>query len=83
MLPRRLGLDSLRDEMTMSEHSNHNRRRFLGAAATAVAAPPLIFNGSAVAQPKPDSVPAFKPWTVTSFVPLKQIDAGFSYAGYS
>src|SRR5204862_5143268 len=61
---------------------NHDRRRFLGAAAAAAAAP-LIPAGSALAQSgKPASLSAIKPGTNTSFAPLKQIDAGVLNVGY-
>ncbi|MEP6838324.1 MAG: alpha/beta hydrolase [Bradyrhizobium sp.] len=65
----------------MSEHLKLDRRRFLGTAAMAVAAAPLILNGSAAAQPA--SVPAIKPGTNTSFASIKQIDAGVLNVGYA
>jgi hypothetical protein len=52
------------------------RRRFLGGAATADAAP-LLLSGSALAQTgKPASLSAIKPGTNPSFASIKQIDAG-------
>jgi pimeloyl-ACP methyl ester carboxylesterase len=67
----------------MPEHINRDRRRFLGAAAAGVAAAQLIRSGSAVAQPKPASVPAIRPGTNTSFASIKQIDAGVLNVGYA
>ena len=65
---------------------NHQRRRFMGNAALAVAATQLSFLGSASAQPRnPTStdIPAIKPGTHTSFAALKQIDAGLLNIGYA
>src|SRR5580693_3691661 len=65
---------------------NHQRRRFMGNAARAVAATQLGFLGSASAQPRnPTStdIPAIKPGTHTSFAALKQIDAGLLNIGYA
>ena len=68
----------------MSENNKFDRRRFLGAAATAAAAAPLILSGSSFAQSgKPAGAPAIKPGTNTSFAALKQIDAGVLNAGYA
>ena len=58
---------------------NPDRRRFIGAAATTVAAVQLGMLGSADAQTserKAAQLPAIKPGTNTSFRSLKQIDAG-------
>jgi pimeloyl-ACP methyl ester carboxylesterase len=71
---------------TSSEEINRQRRRFLGAAAVAVAAAQLGTVGSAAAQPgkaKATRLPAVKPGTHTSFGPLKQIDAGVLNVGYA
>ena len=65
---------------------NHQRRRFMGNAALAVAATQLAFLGSANAQPRnavSSDVPATKPGTHTSFASLKQIDAGLLNVGYA
>jgi pimeloyl-ACP methyl ester carboxylesterase len=62
----------------MSEHINHDRRRFFGAAAKSIAAAQLLLSGSADAQ-----TAATKPGTNTSFGPLKQIDAGLLNVGYA
>ena len=65
---------------------NHSRRRFVGAAAVAVAAAQLDLVGAANAQadtPKSTPLPAVKPGTNTSFAPLKQIDAGVLSVGYA
>jgi pimeloyl-ACP methyl ester carboxylesterase len=69
----------------MSDQINRDRRRFLGAALVAAAAP-LVFEGPADAQlsgPRPDGVPATKPATNPAFAPLKQIDAGVLNVGYA
>src|SRR5262245_19449605 len=62
------------------------RRRFLGAAAGALATSQLGFVAPANAQagrPTPAQLPAIKPGTNTSFAPLKQIDAGLLNVGYA
>ena len=63
-----------------SEGINHDRRRFLGAAATTIAAAQLGM--IAAANAKPTQLPAIKPGTHTSFAALKQIDAGLLNIGY-
>jgi pimeloyl-ACP methyl ester carboxylesterase len=68
------------------EKIDHHRRRFLGAAAVAIAAARLGMIGSAGAQPGPANparLPAIKPGTNTSFEALKQIDAGVLNVGYA
>ncbi len=60
----------------MSESINQDRRRFLGAAVTAIAAAQVVMAGSAGAQ-------ATTPGASTSFAPLKQIDAGVLNVGYA
>jgi pimeloyl-ACP methyl ester carboxylesterase len=70
----------------MSEHIDHDRRRFFGTVAMSIAAAQLAMNGSAHAQSgtaKPADAPAVKPGTNTSFGPLKQIDAGVLNVGYA
>jgi pimeloyl-ACP methyl ester carboxylesterase len=70
----------------MSEDINHNRRRFLGAAAMTVAAARLGLMGSAEAQSgktKSADLPTIMPRTNASFGPLKQIDAGVLSVGYA
>ena len=70
----------------MSDEINHDRRRFVGAAAMTVAAVQLGSIGSAVAQSgqvKPAGLPTIRPGTNTSFGPLKQIDAGVLNVGYA
>ena len=70
----------------MLEEINHQRRRFIGNAALAVAATQLGFLGSASAQqrnPASTDVPAIKPGTHTSFASIKQIDAGLLNVGYA
>jgi pimeloyl-ACP methyl ester carboxylesterase len=65
--------------------SNH-RRRFLTAAAIALAVAQFGRTGSADAQSsaaRPGHVPAIKPGTNRSFAALKQIDAGLLNVGYA
>jgi pimeloyl-ACP methyl ester carboxylesterase len=73
-------------EEEMSEEINHDRRRFLGAAAMTFAAAELGLIGSAAARPeKKESagIPSIRPRTNTSFGALKQIDAGVLNVGYA
>ncbi len=70
----------------MFEEINHQRRRFVGAAALSIAAAQLGMIGSANAQagtPKPTQLSTIKPGTNTSFASLKQIDAGVLNVGYA
>ncbi len=70
----------------MSDEINHNRRRFLGAAAMTIAAAQLGIFGSANAQSsktKSADLPTIKPGTNTSFGSLKQINAGVLNVGYA
>src|SRR5690242_5844011 len=60
-----------------------NRRRFFGAAATALAATQIGASGVALAQAAKPALPAIKPGTNTSFGPLKQIDAGLLSVSYA
>ena len=67
-----------------SDRIDLDRRRFFGAAASAIAAAELDLIGSAQAQAgKTVRLPAIKPGTSTSFAPLKQIDAGLLSVGYA
>jgi pimeloyl-ACP methyl ester carboxylesterase len=70
----------------MSEHINHPRRRFLGTAATSIAAASLGVIRPAGAQSsktqRADATPT-KPGSHTSLGPLKQIDAGPLNVGYA
>jgi pimeloyl-ACP methyl ester carboxylesterase len=73
------------DTIKISEHINHCRRRFLGAAAVTLAAAELGAAGFANAragETKAD-LPAIKPGANTSFASLKQIDAGLLNVGYA
>ena len=54
----------------MSDHINHERRRFFGTAAMTFAASQFGMIGSAAAQSAKDAA-AIKPGTNTSFGPLK------------
>ncbi|TMA13287.1 MAG: alpha/beta hydrolase [Deltaproteobacteria bacterium] len=70
----------------MSEHISHHRRRFLGTAATTIAAASLGVIRSARAQSgktQQADVPPTKPGSHTSFGPIKQIDAGLLNIGYA
>jgi pimeloyl-ACP methyl ester carboxylesterase len=70
----------------VSEEINLHRRRFLGTAAMTIAAVQFGATGPANAQSgktKPADPHSIKPGTHTSFVSLKQIDAGFLNVGYA
>jgi len=70
----------------MPEDINHDRRRFLGTAAMAIAAAELVVVGSADAQSSsmnPADAITIKSGTNTSFGPLRQIDAGVLNVGYA
>jgi pimeloyl-ACP methyl ester carboxylesterase len=71
------------DTIKIADEINHDRRRFFGSAAMAVAATQLGMIGPAAAQRMEVKVPAIKPGTNTSFGPLKQIDAGVLNVGYA
>ena len=69
----------------MSEPVQYGRRRFLGAAAIAVATTPL---GSSIAHAQSaakesGNLPSIKPATNMSFASLKQIEAGVLNVGYA
>jgi pimeloyl-ACP methyl ester carboxylesterase len=67
------------------EPIDHERRRFLGAAAMSAAAGMILTRSTnaQTARPKSASLPAIKPGTNTSFAALKQIDAGVLNVGYA
>ena len=70
----------------MSEDSNYDRRRFLGAAAMTIAATKLVMSDAAHAQSSTTQAAdatTMRPGTHTSFGPLKQIDAGLLNVGYA
>jgi len=70
----------------MSEHIDHKRRRFLGTAATSIAAASLGVIRSARAQSgktQQADVSPPKPGSHTAFGPIKQIDAGLLNVGYA
>ena len=69
----------------MSQEINPHRRRFFGVAAGTIAAAQFGMIGSANAEAKAKQVqlPATKPGAHTSFVALKQIDAGVLNVGYA
>ena len=74
------------NSIRMSEEIDHQRRRFLGNAAMAIAATQFGVSSSANAQSakiNSANVPAIKPGTNTSFASLKQIDAGLLSVGYA
>ena len=63
-----------------------DRRRFFGAAATAIAVAELGLARPAKADPAPAkarNLPTFKPGTNTAFPALKQVDAGLLSVGYA
>jgi pimeloyl-ACP methyl ester carboxylesterase len=69
----------------MPDEINHDRRRFFGTAAMALAAAQFALSSAASAQSgdaKP-TLPAIKPGTNTSFGPLRQISAGVLNIGYA
>jgi pimeloyl-ACP methyl ester carboxylesterase len=69
-----------------NEGVDHDRRRFVGAAAIAVAATQLGIAGRAHAQSttaRPAGLAKIEPGTHTSFGALKQIDAGALNVGYA
>jgi pimeloyl-ACP methyl ester carboxylesterase len=69
---------------TVESSETINRRRFLGAAAVALAAPQCGISGAAFAQAGTAAgLPAIKPGTNTSFGTLKQIEAGVLDVGYA
>src|SRR5438105_12270588 len=73
-------------EQTVSEHIDQHRRRFLGSAATTIAAASLGVIRPARAQASKvqrADVPTSKPGSHTSFGPIKQIDAGLLNIGYA
>src|SRR5437870_10863590 len=71
----------------MSEEINHERRRFIGTVATALAAAQFGMIDSAAAAQSSNANPAtvrpIKPGTNTSFGSFKQIDAGLLNVGYA
>jgi pimeloyl-ACP methyl ester carboxylesterase len=70
----------------MSEEINHDRRRFLGAAAMTVAAARFGMTSSGRAQSNeiaPTVLPAIKQGPNDAFGALKQIDAGVLNVGYA
>src|SRR5919204_6817942 len=70
----------------MSEHIDHSRRRFVGTAATTIAAASLGAIRPARGQSgkaRQIDATATKPGTHTSFGPIKQIDAGLLNVGYA
>ncbi len=70
----------------MSQHTNPDRRRFLGTAAVTLAAAPFAMSGSLLAQAgdaKPGAAGAVRPGAHTSFAALKQVEAGVLMIGYA
>jgi pimeloyl-ACP methyl ester carboxylesterase len=68
------------NKIKTSEHIDHHRRHFFGAAAMTLATVQLGMIGSARAESK---IPPVRPGANTSFGPLKQIDAGLLSVGYA
>src|SRR6201991_2161986 len=73
------------DTTRIAGEIDNRRRRFLGAAATTLAAAQLGLIGPASAQTGKQAaqLPAIKPGTNTAFAPLRQIDAGVLNVGYA
>ena len=71
------------DRFRIADEVNHDRRRFFGTAAIAVASTQLGMITPAAAQRMKAKMPAINPGTHTSFGPLKQIDAGLLNVGYA
>jgi pimeloyl-ACP methyl ester carboxylesterase len=70
----------------MAEEVNHQRRRFIGAAALTIAAARLGVSGSGQVQAGetgPAALPSMKQETHTSFAALKQIEAGVLNVRYA
>ena len=71
----------------MVEEINHDRRRFIGTVATAIAAAQFAMIASAAAaqsgKARPADLPGIRPGTNKTFGPLKQIDAGLLNVGYA
>ncbi|WP_426526921.1 alpha/beta fold hydrolase [Bradyrhizobium sp. McL0615] len=69
----------------MSQHTNPDRRRFLGTAAVTLAVAPFAMSGAVFAQAggaKPGAG-EIRPGAHTSFAALKQIEAGVLTIGYA
>jgi pimeloyl-ACP methyl ester carboxylesterase len=69
----------------MSQHTNPDRRRFLGTAAVTLAAAPFAMSGTLFAQ-SGDAKPgagAIRPGAHTSFAALRQVEAGVLTIGYA
>jgi pimeloyl-ACP methyl ester carboxylesterase len=64
---------------------NHDRRRFFGAAATAIAATQFAFNDSAIANPRAKTVDLarIKRGKNTAFASIKQVATGVLDIGYA
>ena len=70
----------------MSDKTNTQRRRLLGAAAMTIAAVPLVTIGSGAmrsSHAKAVALPAIKPGTNTTFTSTRQINAGALNVGYA
>jgi pimeloyl-ACP methyl ester carboxylesterase len=70
----------------MTENIDRHRRRFIGGAATAIAAARLGVGGAAAAQPgdkESSGQPVIEMETNASFGTLKQLDAGALNVGYA
>jgi pimeloyl-ACP methyl ester carboxylesterase len=71
------------DTLRTTENIDHDRRRFLGAAAMTAAAAQFCMLGSANAQSAGTTLPQIKAGAHTSFAPLKQINAGVLNIAYA
>jgi len=68
--------------ITSFEESSHIRRRVLRNRAITVAIAATVAIGIAKGQSRSEKSPQIKPGTITSFGPVKQIDAGLLSVGY-
>src|SRR6478735_437935 len=66
----------------MTDNISHERRRFVGRAAMALAATQLALSTTATAKPA-KSATVVKPGANTAFASLKQVDAGLLNVGYA
>jgi pimeloyl-ACP methyl ester carboxylesterase len=69
----------------MSQHTNPDRRRFLGTAAVTLAVAPFAMSGAVFAQSggAKSGAGEIRPGAHTSFAALKQIEAGVLTIGYA
>jgi pimeloyl-ACP methyl ester carboxylesterase len=78
-----MNADEIRPKDSSSTGTDQDRRRFMGAAALAIAAAELRLTEIASAQTNSPSLQPNERGAHTSFEPLKQIDAGVLNIGYA